>query len=80
MGLPSFMVNTSFERDLLFRSAFRHGDIPLPGLCFEVIANRGRLFLDDGIMADVDDLLLKINILPRQTDDLTLAHPRMQGD
>ena len=62
------------------RKFLRHGDIPASCFRFEVIADYGCLFLDDGIVADMDGFFLEINVFPHQTEDLASTHPGVEGN
>ena len=54
--------------------------IPAAGFRLEGIPDGGLSLADDGVMPDVNDPLVEVDVLPHKAQDLAPAHPCMEGN
>lgn len=54
-------------------------NVPLPRFRLHVLANRRFIPADYGVMPDVNDLGLEVDVLPLESHDLPAPHPRVKG-
>ena len=74
LGMGSLLPRRQPELQFL-----RERNVPLPCFRLHILADRRLIPTDHGVMPDMDDLSLKVDVLPLESHDFPAPHPRVKG-